>query len=50
MEGGKKVCVVLWLTRTDREFVEEKKNWGGGGGGGHSIARATSYCLFPETL
>ena len=50
MEGGKKVSL--------RRFLADKKiasSWGRGGevGGsvlGHPIARATSYCLLPDTF
>ena len=52
MEGGKKVSL--------RRFLADQKiaiSWifldfflWGGGGGGHPIARATTYCLLPDTF
>ena len=44
MEGGKKcLCIVFWLTRRSR--VRGKKCVLG-----HPIARATGYCLLPDTF
>ena len=44
--GGwkKSVLASFWGCPEDREFV------GGKSGLGHPIARATSYCLFPDTF
>ena len=45
VEGGKKcLCVVFWLIRRSRV------RGGGGGGGMRFGARATSYCLLPDTF
>ena len=44
MEGGKKcLCVIFWLTRRSR-FRGRNAFWG------HPKARATSYCLLPDTF
>ena len=46
MEGGEKsVFASFFGWPEDLEFVEEKKSVLG-----HPIARATSYCLLPDTL
>ena len=43
MEGGKKCLCVVLLTRRSRVRRKKKRF-------GHPIARATSYCLLPDTL
>ena len=54
MEGGNKKCHLCIFFSADlaRRFAS---SWGGGGGGGgcvlgHPIARATGYCLLPDTF
>ena len=45
--GKKCLCVVFWLTRRSRV---RRGGWAGGGCVlEHPIARATSYCLLPDT-
>ena len=45
MEGGKKVSLRRFLADQKIASSQEKKCVLG-----HPIARATSYCLFPDTL
>ena len=52
MDGGKKcLCVVFWLIRRSRvRRRRKKKKKKKKSLLGHPIARATSYCLLPDTL
>ena len=43
--GGKCLCIVFRLTGRSRVRGEEKKSVLG-----HPIARATNYCLLPDTF
>ena len=47
VEGGEKKCLCNVFRLTRRSRVRGEKIGGGGGGGGG--ARATSYCLLPDT-